>query len=231
MKWLLALALMVIAVCGCRNSGQSAQDPFFGRTTLPAPATGAAGARSCDPYYQPPAGAPLQPIPQPQLGAPNTPGSPASPGYTPPANSPPAGYPASPGYGSPGGYGYQGASGGGEASAGLINTPAPTAADSLGSAPSIVRIPAGSEATPAPATVDRPAEIAADRTPIVRTLQPRPREPAGPADTATAGVAEPLTPTRAAAPGELIEITDLPKDNASSPANTARSGSETGVER
>lgn len=274
MKWLLVMAVVAIALGGCQNSRQTAQDPFFGRTTVPAPATGAAGARSCDPYYQPPAGSPLQPIPQPQFGtpparvtpgygtnsgygtptpqmpspgnpmpgspgytppatAPNgypvSPSYPASPGYTPPANSSPNGYPASPGYGSPSGSGYQGSATRPEASAGVVSTPAPTPADSLGSAPSIVRIPEGSETAPTP-IADRPPEMAADRTPIIRTLQPRPRDPATPASPAATGVAGPLTPTRAAPPGELMEITDLPTARNDSSANTARTG-DSAVER
>jgi hypothetical protein len=77
MKRVLALVVAVLALGGCRQAG-TPTDPFFGRTTVPPPGTGAVAPRPGDPYYQPPpAGGPLQPIPQPQpltVAPPSTPG-------------------------------------------------------------------------------------------------------------------------------------------------------------
>jgi hypothetical protein len=52
MKWLSALLLVGLLVAGCKSQAPMA-DPFFGRTTIPPPATGAVG-RAADPCYQPP---------------------------------------------------------------------------------------------------------------------------------------------------------------------------------
>ena len=55
MKRLLAVAFAAFTLLGCRSNGQ-ATDPFFGRTTIEPPPT---GAGQSEPYYQPtnPAGA------------------------------------------------------------------------------------------------------------------------------------------------------------------------------
>jgi len=46
------LALVVIALCcGCQTQGRTTNDPFWGRTRVPPPATGAAGNPGVDPYY------------------------------------------------------------------------------------------------------------------------------------------------------------------------------------
>lgn len=49
MKRLLYLACSLTLWCGCHNQGPPGRDPFFGRTTVPPPPTGAASA-AIDPY-------------------------------------------------------------------------------------------------------------------------------------------------------------------------------------
>jgi hypothetical protein len=71
---LIAVGLLLLAGCAGHNESPKC-DPFFGRTTIPPPSTGAAGCRSADPYYPPLPG--VQPSAQPQPGCP--PGSAVSP--------------------------------------------------------------------------------------------------------------------------------------------------------
>ena len=76
----LVLAIVAAtALSGCQHSGQQAIDPFWGRTTVPSPATGSIGAPivtpGCPQPLQPPVITPgtlvpsggLQPTPQPNL--------------------------------------------------------------------------------------------------------------------------------------------------------------------
>jgi len=49
----MALILMGVLLSGCRSQAP-AVDPFFGRTTIPPPPTGAAVGGLTDPYYQTP---------------------------------------------------------------------------------------------------------------------------------------------------------------------------------
>ncbi len=51
MKRLLYPASLLVLICGCHHQGPPGRDPFFGRTTVPPPPTGAAGA-AIDPYLQ-----------------------------------------------------------------------------------------------------------------------------------------------------------------------------------
>lgn len=89
----LVLAIVAAtALCGCQHSGQQAIDPFWGRTTVPAPATGSIGAPIVTP------GCP-QPLQQPIVtqGTPVTSGGPQA--TTPPSllPAPMSSSPSSPG--------------------------------------------------------------------------------------------------------------------------------------
>jgi hypothetical protein len=147
----LALAMVATAFfCGCQHSGQQAIDPFWGRTTVPAPATGAIGAPIVSPGYpqsglQQPVitpgtpltngtaqgGTPPNLLPAPISASPTTPAA-ATPTLAPamPATSPAPNYttPIAPpsGYSNPSAYSNPGASSG---------TAAAPAATSPGSAP------------------------------------------------------------------------------------------------
>ena len=59
MRWFLALILVGLSAAGCKSQAPVC-DPFFGRTTIPPPATGSVTGRPADPCYQPP---PLVPAP------------------------------------------------------------------------------------------------------------------------------------------------------------------------
>ena len=61
MEKMLPAVLTLLVLAGCQCPGQQATDPFFGRTTVPPPATGTVGPGAADPYYQQPPGQPLQP--------------------------------------------------------------------------------------------------------------------------------------------------------------------------
>ena len=51
----LVLAIIAaVALSGCQHSGQQAIDPFWGRTTVPPPATGSIGTPIITPGYQQP---------------------------------------------------------------------------------------------------------------------------------------------------------------------------------
>ncbi|MBN1395522.1 MAG: hypothetical protein JW959_10900 [Pirellulales bacterium] len=47
------IVLIVLTAAGCRSTAPTS-DPFFGRTTIPPPATGSATGACADPYYQNP---------------------------------------------------------------------------------------------------------------------------------------------------------------------------------
>jgi hypothetical protein len=111
LRSLLAIGLFALC-CGCQNQARPANDPFWGRTRVPPPPTGAAGGTGADPYYnQPPAspGMPAVPtVPQPlppgaatPMGVPPVSGgaSYTYPGYAPPTATVTA--PASAGFGRP----------------------------------------------------------------------------------------------------------------------------------
>jgi hypothetical protein len=57
MKRFFALILVGLLVAGCKSQAPVC-DPFFGRTTIPPPATGSITGRPADPGYQPPPLAP-----------------------------------------------------------------------------------------------------------------------------------------------------------------------------
>ena len=89
-----ALAIIAtMALSGCQHSGQQAVDPFWGRTTVPAPATGAVGVNPC--YPQPatvsagPSNA-LQATPPPNLLPATASPTPAAPATITPAPAMPA---------------------------------------------------------------------------------------------------------------------------------------------
>lgn len=158
-----------------------------------------------------PISTPMTPIttPAPSSGAPAA-GSAAPTGSTP-----------SPGGAPPAGFNYRGTAteqsiGGTLASsssapATVAGSTIPSIPGSPDSSPSIVRIPAGQENTKA-LSPDRPAETLADRRPIVRTLQPRPRETAAAsADGSTTPSATPGTPSLAAGSEAPRDIMDLPQ--------------------
>jgi hypothetical protein len=84
MKRLFSLILVGCVVAGCKSQTPMA-DPFFGRTTIPPPATGSVTGRPGDPCYQPPpltqppAQAPSGVFP-PQVQLPSQPSSQSAPG-------------------------------------------------------------------------------------------------------------------------------------------------------
>ena len=125
--WMLLMA--VLLACGCKGQSPPGSDPFFGRTTVPAPGTGAASGRMPDPYYRNSRGAaPGIAPPNVQLPAPGS----AAPG-TAPAGTAPAGNPAGTNrFAPPGGnYNYQGAAAG----TGSAAPTAPARASVAGSLP------------------------------------------------------------------------------------------------
>jgi hypothetical protein len=85
MKRLCALSMVVIVLCGCKGQSPPGTDPFFGRTTVPPPPTGAA-IGGADPYYRgsPSAAPPMVMLPAPQASAPTPNGSLPGP-FAPPA--------------------------------------------------------------------------------------------------------------------------------------------------
>jgi len=90
MRRLFALLITASLVYGCKGQSPPGSDPFFGRTTVPSPATGAAGVRPGDPYYRgaPGAAGPSVVLPQTQPGASGPAGGPASNGrYDPPGGT------------------------------------------------------------------------------------------------------------------------------------------------
>lgn len=122
MKRLLAVLGMLTALGGCANRAPYAPDPFFGRTAVLPPGTGAATPQPPgDPYYSSTGAAGVAPTTPPTLLSPPTSSTPASPSgssaapqWVPPSQTSPTGKPSgttqpSPGvYGPPGGYNYQG---------------------------------------------------------------------------------------------------------------------------
>ncbi|MHC4181405.1 MAG: hypothetical protein ACYSWU_28230, partial [Planctomycetota bacterium] len=68
MKRLLALLIVVLVLSGCKGQGAPGTDPFFGRTRVPPPGTGAISGAPTDPYY---GGAPYSGAP-PYSGSPNS---------------------------------------------------------------------------------------------------------------------------------------------------------------
>jgi hypothetical protein len=74
MKRAFLIILIAMVLAGCKNQTPTV-DPFFGRTTVPPPATGSIAGRTADPYY--PAVPNVQPGPI-QANAPYNQGRPAS---------------------------------------------------------------------------------------------------------------------------------------------------------
>jgi len=84
------IVCIILAATSCRHQNPPGVDPFFGRTTVPPPPTGAASPQATDPYYRdPPA------FPSPSSGAGTT--------LPPPANSGGASGLSAPGAGTAGG--------------------------------------------------------------------------------------------------------------------------------
>ena len=137
-RLLLILAVVTPTVLGCRSQTPG-QDPFFGRTTVPPPPTGAASARVVDPYYAAPrlgqTGAPVPPgYVDTTIPPPPTVTLPASPSWrTASATSSQSGGP-----GSPGGSG--GSFFGSVPSAPAQTIGAPSASAVASSSPSVIRI-------------------------------------------------------------------------------------------
>ena len=78
----------LLLMTGCTNTCQSPRtDPFFGRTTIPPPATGAASGRTPDPYYQTPPGIAVPAVQPGATVGTVAPSAPASSGWAPPITS------------------------------------------------------------------------------------------------------------------------------------------------
>lgn len=93
----------LLLLAGCVNpSPVPSCDPFFGRTTIPPPATGAAAGRTADPYYQSPPGIAAPSLPPGNPAGVAAPNSTAPSGWVPPgargtATAPPTANPSMPG--------------------------------------------------------------------------------------------------------------------------------------
>jgi hypothetical protein len=79
MRRIFTLYLAVFLLCGCRNQSPPGSDPFYGRTTVPAPATGAAAMRPSSTLSQaaPGSAGPSVAIPQSQPTRTNTTAAPS----------------------------------------------------------------------------------------------------------------------------------------------------------
>jgi hypothetical protein len=191
MKRLLAMLVAVSALSGCRSEGPTGTDPFFGRTRVPPPGTGAISGGPTDPYYS---------------GAPSS----TAPRYVPPAGTSPM---VSPGTGTqppsagggqnytpPGGtFKYQGSSWAPMGSSGVSGLEG-RAASAL---PSGSSRPIAAKATPPPAGRER----------VVQVLPPRTKAAAGSQETlipSSARAATDAEPPRLQLPKGTVEITDLP---------------------
>ena len=236
MRRLFALLIAASLVCGCKGQSPPGSDPFFGRTTVPSPPTGAAAVRPGDPYYR---------------GAPNAAGPSVVLPQTQPGTSGPAGGSGSGGrYDPPGGtFNYRGTSTTAPGGAALAGQPARTTPTRFaGSPPSMVRIvapegsaksagePADNSLGKADARAEARAEPADPPTPaaddpalaasggtgaglsgrahVVRIIPARPKSgdltPGGGASPTAAGPTD-LNSQPAQTPTRSIDIMDLPK--------------------
>ena len=222
MKRLLPFLLLgaTIGLCGCQYGRRTAQDPFFGRTTVPPPPTGTLSGGSSDPYYpgapRPITDQPITPdvpawrvqpgVSQPGLSQPG----PSQPIYSQPATNPEG----TPRYVPPGGgYQYRGSSLP-DAKAPTLATriPPPTFADGTSIANTDT---AGDDAAASRVAMNpRASSSLAGRERVIRILQPRP-EPAGDelrTGTTDANVNSSAEQPRAVeTPGEAVDIMDLPR--------------------
>jgi len=249
MKRLATLFVAVSLLCGCKAQSAPGTDPFFGRTTVPAPPTGAAVVRPSDPApYRAP-----EPSNGPSVSIPQTP---------PPSTGSATGGAAGPArYDPPGGsFDYRGSSAAKPANTGValpVGPPAPS--PSAGSPPSVVRIveptggqrSAGGTSGTFAANTDarsRAAEVApstpqdaspaspsvsdtggdntlAGRPRVVLTLPTRPKPPNAPSgDTANGAASAAESGTRnPQTPSRSIDIMDLPKADSSASSRTPAS--------
>jgi hypothetical protein len=198
MKRLLAILVAVFALSGCRSQGPAGTDPFFGRTRVPPPGTGAISGGSTDPYY---GGAPYSTAPP----AVTTPQMPPATGSQPPSAS------GGQNYVPPGGtLNYQGSS--------WTPMGPPKASQSDTSSSLSDRSLPAKKATSTPASRQR----------VVQALQPRTKAAAGspqiriPASAIASAADE---PRELRVPEGAIEITDLPPVGGATSAARSQSAS------
>lgn len=199
MKRLLALVIAVLVFSGCRAQAPPAADPFFGRTRVTPPGTGAISAGPADPYYQ---GTPGVVVPQTPAGT----IAPPAVSIGVPSDTPPSG-----------GFDNRGSSSPG------IRIPSPSQPGTRVPPPSFV------EVTPAPSSqaAQTPAATGtlAGRERVIRILEPRPRASED-SRQATDGhptvAAAPGEPRRLGVATRAVDIMELPEAGTSRSASSDR---------
>ena len=194
MKRLLPFLLLVVTIglCGCQRDRRQTQDPFFGRMTVPPPATGTLSDKTGDPYYQDTP----RPITNQPINSQPTTNSGGTPQYVPPG----------------GRYQYPGSSLPNSKAPMATRVPTPTFADGTSTGNTGT---AGDDAAVSRVAMNpRASSSLVGRERVIRILQPRP-EPAG--DELRTGTANanwnssPERPRAVETPGEAVDIMDLPR--------------------
>ena len=210
MKRLLAMLVAVSALSGCRSEGPTGTDPFFGRTRVPPPGTGAISGGPTDPYYS---GAPSSTAPR------YAPPTATSPWVSPGTGAQPPAARGGQNYTPPGGtFKYQGSSWAPMGSSGVSGLEGRAASAS----------PSGSSQSVAA----KAAPTLAGRERVVQVLPPRAKAAASSQEVpipSSARAATEAEPRRLQVPKGPVEITDLPpagRSTAATRSSSASGGSE-----
>jgi hypothetical protein len=209
MRCTFALFFAVCLFCGCRNQSPPGDDPFFGRTTVPAPPTGSAVVlpAGAAPRATPSAAGPTVTVPPPQANA----SAAASPSRSTQVTASPVAQ------GSPSVIRIVEPSGRASAAGEAPNTFSPAGAKAL----------SGESAPPARNDVSPSASAGADaalngRASVVRTISARPKTDAsngGVQSSNSTAISRPDARS-STLPSRPIDIMDLPKADSSAPSTS-----------